>query len=86
MERLDDFVPLMAFALTLAVQSILAVFWAARLEASVRAFEMRVAKLEANEERATQESKRAAEALVRLEERLMAQTQVLNEIRERLMK
>lgn len=86
MELIDHIIPLLALSLTLAVQSVLAIFWAARLEASVRSFEKRIQKLEENEERAAVEGRRIAEALARFEERLVAQTLVLKEIKEELNK
>lgn len=81
--HLDRRVPI-ALIITLAVQTAGMIWWAAQLSSSVENHDRRIASLEASDLRRGQEAQRVAEALARLDERMVAQTEILRDIRARL--
>lgn len=85
--HVDRRVPLaliVTFILTVGTQTAGMVWWAARLSSSVDTHDRRITQLEAADARHAAEAQRISEALVRLDERLAQQTEILREIRTRL--
>jgi hypothetical protein len=79
--HLDKRVPI-ALILSLAAQTAGMVWWAASLNRTVHEHERRLAQIEHADVAAVMEQRRVAEGLVRLEERLSAQTQILRRIED----
>lgn len=81
--HLDKRVPI-ALILSLAVQTVGIVWWAASLSGRVEDHSRRIVTLEATDQRMANDAQKVAETLARLDERMMQQTQLLREIRERV--
>lgn len=81
--HLDKRVPI-ALIVTLVLQTAGMVWWAAQLSSSVANHDRRITGLEASDIRRGAEAQRVAEVLARLDERMVAQTEILREIRARL--
>lgn len=77
--HLDKRVPL-ALILSLAVQTGVMVWWAATLSARVDDHDRRIDRVEAAGKTQADESRKMAEALVRLDERMAGQTAILQRI------
>lgn len=77
--QLDKKVPL-AWILALAVQTGGMVWWAASISARVDDHDRRIERVEANGRSQADESRKMAEALVRLDERMAGQTAILQRI------
>lgn len=77
--HLDKRVPL-ALILSLTVQTGVMVWWAATLSARVDDHDRRIERVEAAGKSQADESRKMAEALVRLDERMAGQTAILQRI------
>lgn len=81
--HLDRRVPI-ALILALLGQTAGMGWWASSIQATISEHARRIIALEASDLRRSAESQRVAEALARLDERMVAQTEILREIRARL--
>ena len=81
--HLDKRVPL-ALILTIVLQTAGVVWWAAGIAAQVTHHERQLQTLAAYDAADLQEKRRTAELLARLEERLVAQTEILRRMEMRL--
>lgn len=77
----DKRVPI-ALILTIMGQTIAAVWWAASLAAQVTDHTRRVSLLETADARQIEESRKLSETLIRLDARMMAQTEILRRLEE----
>lgn len=81
--HLDRKVPV-AIILSLVVQTAGLVWWAASLSGRQDEHSRRISQLEAADARQATESQRVSEALARMDERMLAQTRILQRIEEQL--
>ena len=77
--HLDKKVPL-ALILSLSVQTAAMIWWAATLSARVDDHDRRIERVEITGRTQADESRKASEALVRLDERMAGQTAILQRI------
>lgn len=69
-----------ALIVTIAVQTVGVVWWAATLSAQVSKHDQEIRALTVNDQQMQGETRRVAEALVRVDERLAAQTELLRRV------
>lgn len=81
--HLDKKVPL-ALILTIAMQTLAAVWWAAGMAARVEQHERELRTLSQSDVHMQGEARRIAELLSRLDERLTAQTELLRRVEQNL--
>lgn len=81
--HLDKRVPVVLIS-TIVVQTIGIVWWAATLDHQVEQHERRLVQLESADARLDTEARRLSELLVRVDERLAAQNQILQRLEQSL--
>lgn len=81
--RLDKHIPL-AFLFGILIQTGGAIWWASAVNNTLNDHDRRIVAVESFAKSAALESQRLSEALARLDERLLAQTRLLQDIKEQL--